>query len=161
VTRDLIRSQIDDRTALICTLYGEAAGESIHSKVGVACVIRNRVLADLNTDGLPNNWWGNSFRDVCLKPWQFSCWWETNQNTERVYSVAAQLLTGLRPKDYRLVDEIGWIADGIIGDAVRDVTNGATHYLTVRLLTLSPPSWVKGATRIATIGSHAYFKDVP
>jgi N-acetylmuramoyl-L-alanine amidase len=157
VIRSDILASIDDRNALICTLYGEAAGESVHSKLAVACAIRNRVHADIGNDGKPD-WWGEGFKDVCLKPWQFSCWWETTANTDRVYELADNLLLGQRPKHALLVDEIGWIADGVIGDAVRDVTNGATHYLTVRMLTTNPPPWAKKLTRVATSGSHAYFK---
>lgn len=155
--RDDIRAALDDRTALICTLYGEAAGETIHSKAAVACAIRNRVHADIGNDGKPD-WWGEGFKDVCLKRLQFSCWWEATANSDRVYELADTLLDGQRPKEAGLVDELGWIADGVIGDAVRDVTNGATHYLTVRLLNSHPPNWVYQLKRVATIGSHAYFK---
>jgi N-acetylmuramoyl-L-alanine amidase len=49
------------------TVIGEARGENITGQVAVAFVIRNRVLF------LPS-WWGNTPKEVCLKPSQFSCW---------------------------------------------------------------------------------------
>lgn len=50
-------------TITALTVAQEAGAESYEGKLAVAYVIRNR--ADKA---------GCSFTDVCLKPWQFSCW---------------------------------------------------------------------------------------
>lgn len=156
----LIRSRVSDRQALIATLYGESAGETVESQIAVGCAIRNRVLADLGHDGKPD-WWGEHFTGVCLAPWQFSCWWEKNSpNTARVYALASALLNGQPADNPRLVVQLGWIADGMIGDAVIDTTHGSTHYVTNALLLMAPPAWAKGKTPCAVIGHHSFFKDI-
>jgi hypothetical protein len=155
------RSALTDQQALICTLYGEAAGETMSSRVAVACAIRNRVLADLGNDGKPD-WWGEGYRGVCLKKWQFSCWWETSPNTKRLYAFAQHVLSGTPPpfqRDQILQAELAAIADGIMSGRMEDVTHGATHYLTIKLLQAKPPAWTSKMQRVATIGAHAYFKE--
>lgn len=162
MTREEIRASLTDEQALVCTLYGEAAGEAIHGQIAVGCVIRNRVLADLGHDGKPD-WWGESFAGVCLKSWQFSCWWEKNANSERVYALAQALITKQPFGDRSLVAELQWIAAGLIGDQLRDITLGSDHYVTLGLLRTAPPSWARlkdGATRrpTCTVASHAFFR---
>ena len=61
-----------DRDILARTLWGEARGEGFDGQIAVAWTIRNRVF-----DGKAKSWWGEGYAEVCLKPWQFSCW---NQN---------------------------------------------------------------------------------
>jgi hypothetical protein len=152
VTREAIRGTLTDRQALIATLYGEAAGESRDGQIAVACVIRNRVRA-------PGGW-GRTYRGVCLAPAQFSCWWETNANSDRVYLLAEDLLLVRPPSDAALVAELGWIADGVMGEAVRDHLGGATNYLTAALFETAPPSWARGRVPVARLGRHVFFAGV-
>ncbi len=156
----LIRTRLNDRQALIATLVGEAAGEAVESQIAVGCAIRNRVLADLGHDAKPD-WWGEHFAGVCLAPWQFSCWWEKDApNTARVYALADTLLHGQPTNSPRLIAQLGWIADGLIADAVIDITQGSTHYVTTALLNAAPPAWAKGKTPCIVIGHHSFFKDI-
>lgn len=162
MTREAIRAALSDVQALVCTLYGEAANEPIQGIVACGCVIRNRVLADLGHDGRPD-WWGESFRDVCLKSWQFSCWWEKNSNTDRVYALAEALLAKQPYGDQSLIAELQWIAEGLIGDQLRDITRGADHYVTTSLYRMAAPKWAlyaDGRKRapIVTIGAHSFFR---
>lgn len=162
MTQADIRAALSDRQALLCTLYGEAAGEPLDGQIAVATAIRNRVLADLGSDGKPD-WWGEGFHDVCLASWQFSCWWEANSpNTARVYALAESLVTPAPQltADQALVLRLGWIADGVITDAAPDLTRGATHYVTLALLKAAPPKWSVGLTPCAVIGNHAFFRGV-
>lgn len=154
MTREQIRALLSERPALVCTLFGEAAGEPIQSQIAVGCVIRNRVHADLSRDRKPD-WWGEGYAEVCLKRSQFSCWWEHNQNSQRVYDLAEALIA--RQPQRGLIAELEWIAEGIIGDVLRDVTRGADHYCTVALYQ-SParPTWAK--TIHATVGAHVFFR---
>lgn len=160
--RDVIRATLSDEQALVCTLYGEAAGEAIHGQIAVGCCIRNRVLADLGGDGKPD-WWGESFTGVCLKSWQFSCWWEKTANSERVYALAQALIARQPYGERSLVAELQWIAAGIIGDQLRDITRGADHYMTAALYRAAPPAWAKLAngqkrTPICSVASHVFFR---
>lgn len=61
-----------DIDILARTIYGEARGEPWEGKIAVAWVVRNRAER--------GGWWGDTIREVCLKPWQFSCWNETDPN---------------------------------------------------------------------------------
>lgn len=168
---DAIRTQLDDRQALIGTLYGEAAGESLDGQLAVAWAIRNRVLVDLNHDGKPNNWWGNSIHDVCMrnadptgKYGQFDCWWLFGTgNTTRLYAFADLLLDGgpFDPATAALVKRLGWIADGVISGAAPDLSNKATHYLTTALLSTAPPAWARGLRPCAIVDHHSFFNNVP
>lgn len=162
MNRESIRAALSDDQALVCTLYGEAAAEPIHAQIAVGCVIRNRVLADLGGDGKPD-WWGESFRGVCLKSWQFSCWWEKNANSERVYALAEALISKQPYGERSLIAELQWISAGLIGDQLRDITRGSDHYLTAALFRAAPPAWAKlanGTTRTPTcsVGSHLFFR---
>ncbi|ODS54709.1 MAG: hypothetical protein ABS36_11075 [Acidobacteria bacterium SCN 69-37] len=150
-----MRAALTDRQALIATLYGEARGESAVSQAAVACVIANRVQADLHGDGKPD-WWGEGWKDVCLKRWQFSCWWEDSLNTVATYEFAESLVAH-RQWDF---DGLFAIADLAMSEALKDTTHGATHYVTTALLAKAPPDWARGLTPSAVIGSHAFFAGV-
>ena len=162
MTRESIRAALTDDQALVCTLFGEAAAEPIQGIIACGCVVRNRVLADLGGDGKPD-WWGETFKGVCLKSWQFSCWWEKNANSERVYALAQALISKQPYGDRSLIGELQWISAGLIGDQLRDITRGSDHYLTASLFRAAPPSWAKlsnGTMRTPTIavGAHLFFR---
>lgn len=159
MTREDIRAQLGHRDALICTLYGEAAGESLAGQIAVGCAIRNRVHADLHNDGKPD-WWGEGYRDVCLAKWQFSCWWEDAPNTDRVYALAQALIQGTPLTSRALVDQLAWVADGLMDERVRDQVDGSTHYVTAALLKAAPPKWAIGRAPRVTVGHHVFFAGV-
>lgn len=150
MTKEAIRAAVTDEIALTCTLLGESAGEPIEGQIAVACVVRNRVLHPSVA------WWGRGYRGVCLARQQFSCWWEANSNSAQVYALAEAMLS--RQPLGGLVNELRWIAEGIIGDVIRDRTQYADHYLTTALWK-SPhaPAWSK-AKPVATIGHHTFFR---
>jgi N-acetylmuramoyl-L-alanine amidase len=127
------------------TLYGEARGEQVRGKEAVACVILNRVEKALKKG---HYWWGNDVENVCLRPWQFSCWNPNDPNREKVLVVDATnkvFATCLR------------VARRAIYGGVIDPTNGATHYHVVGLL----PSWARGQVPCAEVGHHVFYKDIP
>lgn len=157
MTHDAIRGAITDPVALIATLYGEARAEPIEGLIAVGCVIRNRVYADLGLDQKPD-WWGESFVECCLKPWQFSCWWEDNSNTRSVYALAEGLLLDRPIGDRNLIAELRWIAVGLIENQLRDHTQQADHYCTTALLKSKPPAWTKNQRPVAVIGHHSFFR---
>lgn len=157
MTRDQIRSSVSDLVALIATLYGEASGEPIEGQIAAACVIRNRVKADIRHDNLPD-WWGEGYRGVCLKRLQFSCWWETNDNSDRVYALAERFITR-QPVGAGVVAQLQWVAEGIINDVILDRSKGADHYLTTALLRSSrAPIWARNRNPVAVIGAHSFFR---
>lgn len=152
MTRQELRAVISPQTALICTLLGEAASEPIEGQIAVACVVRTRATHP--------RWWGRSIKEVCVAPAQFSCWFENNANTARVYGLAEALhlrqdATGARS----LIGQLQWIAAGVIDDLLLDNTGGADHYLTRALYqSAACPSWARGRTPVATIGAHVFLR---
>lgn len=157
MTREQIRAAVTDEIVLTCTLLGEAAGEPIEGQIAVACVIRNRVTADLGHDQKPD-WWGEGYRGVCLKSWQFSCWWETSSNSDRVYALAQQLIDRQFIGATGMVPQLRWIAQGVIGGVILDRVKGADHYLTTALLKSShAPAWSKAAP-LTVVGAHTFFR---
>ena len=119
-----------DAVILGKTMFGEARGELSGGIAAVGCVIRNRVTIDLHADG-KDDWWGEGYRDVCLRPWQFSCWLVTDPNFA--------LLSKLTPESPELQGFIK-LAKQIIVGAVPDVTLRATHYHVANMPI--PASWV-------------------
>lgn len=152
MTRANIRAAISAQTALICTLLGECANEPVEGQVAVAAVIRNRAKHP--------RWWGRTWKEVCLRKDQFSCWWEGNTNTERVYALAEALhnrtdATG----QLSVVGQLHWIAAGVMDDMLLDNTGGADHYLATWLYD-SPdrPWWASRKVPTATVAGHVFLR---
>jgi N-acetylmuramoyl-L-alanine amidase len=151
VTRDVVLASLSDEQAVAATMFGEARGESLEGMVAVACVIRNRAL---NT-----RWWGTGYRGVCLQPAQFSCWSEGGPNTDAVFALAEQLILGGQSGERSVVSEIRWLAAGIVGEQMRDITRNADHYLTAtKFRSPDSPHWAKGRVPVARIGAHVFFR---
>jgi N-acetylmuramoyl-L-alanine amidase len=131
-------SHLSDVQIVACTLYGEARSEPTEGILAVACVIRNRVTTDYGNDEKPD-WWGEGYRGVCLKKWQFSCWLPEGgeANHARLAKLVAALKAGtVTDERYK---ECAWIATGVVNNWVRDVTHGADHYHAV---SMQPrPTW--------------------
>ena len=68
----------EDIDILARTIFGEARGEYNRPDGGIAAliVIANVVMNRLKQGG----WFGSTIKEVCLKPWQFSCWNKNDPN---------------------------------------------------------------------------------
>ena len=110
------------------TIYGEARGETVRGKEAVASVIVNRMRRARARGGY---WWGDSIEQVCLKPWQFSCWNENDPNRKKIEAVEP---------GHRVFDTCLRIARRAVSGSLKDPTGGATHYHT---LDANPP-WARG-----------------
>lgn len=152
MTRPQLRAAISDQTALICTLLGECAQEPVEGQIAVASVIRNRVKHP--------RWWGRSWKDVCHRKDQFSCWWEKTANTDRVYDLAHALHTKTDATGpLSQVGQLHWIAAGVMDDMLLDNTDSSDHYLATWLFE-SPdcPWWAKRHHVIRTIHGHVFLR---
>lgn len=131
VTRDI--------ETLARTIYGEARGESFEGQVAVAWVIMNRYKAQKKR-------WGYTIEEVCMKPWQFSCWNENDPNRGRI--LAATFVDRAYIKAYG-------IACLVSTEALPDPTRGADHYHTHTIL----PNWADEMQRMAVIGHHIFYRE--
>jgi N-acetylmuramoyl-L-alanine amidase len=141
---------LTDHHALGLTLWGEARGEPIEGKIAVANVIRNR---------LKSGRWGETYRGVCLWPWQFSCWKKEGgeANYMDVQRLARALVDGETPED-NVLRECLWIAHGMVGEWITDNVKGATHY---HVASMNPkPSWAIGKTPVCSIHAHDFYKGI-
>lgn len=130
--------------ALARTLYGEARGEPVRGKEAVAAVIVNRVRRAQARSGY---WWGNTIEEVCLRPWQFSCWNPGDPNLAKILAV--------EPGN-RVFDCCIRIARRAAGGFLADPTDGATHY---HARNTTPP-WARDREPSAVIGSHLFYNSV-
>lgn len=146
---------LPDEAILGLTLYGEARGEPIEGILAVGCVIRNRVLADLKGDGKPD-WWGEGYRGVCLKPFQFSVWnvKDPDSNHQHLMTVAAKLkaIEVMSP----LFEQCAWAALGISRGAILDTVKGANHYHTIQMK--PRPSWAQSYAPVMQKGNHIFYR---
>lgn len=127
------------------TIFGEARGESDQGRAAVGWVIINRVKFAQASGGY---WWGNTIRQVCLKPWQFSCWNDNDPNRS--------VITSVTPTN-RVFKRCLEIAEGVISGRITTPVDVATHYYATYI---SPPPWVRGATFVIKIGVHRFYKNV-
>lgn len=140
--RPAVRNEAVD--ILARTLYGEARGEPARGQEAVAAVVVNRVRRARERGGY---WWGGTIVEVCLRPWQFSCWNETDPNRARILAVG--------PEDRRFAACVR-IARRAAAGVLADPTDGATHYHVLG----REPLWAVGRQPSAAIGRHRFYNDV-
>lgn len=141
-------NSIDDDEAMVVamTIYGEARNESEAGQQAVASVILNRVKKGKKAYGL-------TAKEVCLKPWQFSCWNLNDPNRAKITSVANHATAKFK-------DCLG-IAQSALGGTLEDNTDGATHYYANYI---AKPSWLinnpNNPVQTAQYGVHLFYKSV-
>jgi spore germination cell wall hydrolase CwlJ-like protein len=128
---------LSDQEIVAKTLFGEASNQGYEGQQAVANVIQNRVASP--------GWWGNDFRTVCLKPYQFSCWIVSDPNRARIMAASEA--------DPIYAQCMSIAALAIAGQLI-DITNGADSYL----VTGTPAKWSDGLVPVAVIGAHSFYK---
>lgn len=129
------------------TIYGEARGESYDGKVAVGSVILERVDH--------RKWDGDTIHEVCLMPYQFSCYlpgdpnfhalrliaqdWETKAMRSMAMSECYQIATGL--------------IDGIIPRTPEIAANHCCQYKTKK----ASAAWAKKMKVILTVSQHEFY----
>ena len=133
---------MDETTEILAkTLYGEARGETLSGMEAVASVIMNRVR---HAQRIGKYWWGSTIREVCLKPYQFSCWNIGDANCDLLRrDLSGDILFGICRR----------IAERAVKGLLPDNTNGATHYHTHAV----HPVWAHKLVPCADIGNHVFY----
>lgn len=104
--------------------------------LAVACVIVNRAkLKDAR------------LADICLKPFQFSCWNETDPNKTKM-----EILT---PDDMAYRQALIAVLKAIDLPPDDDLTRGSTHYHALFAI----PWWAKSMEERATIYGHRFYRE--
>ena len=146
------KMELTDKDYLALTLIGEARDQPIEGIVGVASVIRNRVLS---SD--PNK----NYKDICLSPKQFSCW-----NSDDPNSVLLQKLIVDIKNDTKLNDpsykQCYAVADAVYNHEFKDNTHGAKNYVTKERYNLAhtrkakEDEWIINMQPVVTLGAHIF-----
>lgn len=130
-----------DIRVLAQTVWGEARGEPAEGRIAVAHVVLNRLRS--------RKWFGGrSVTEVCMRPWQFSCWNESDPNFRSMHFLTL---------DQEPFQDAYLAALAAIRGYTPDPTGGATHY---HATSIKPPAWARGQTPCATIGRHVFFKGI-
>ena len=124
------------------TIYGEARGEyaknGIGSLIAIANVVMNRVQQQ--------KWYGKTIQEVCLKPWQFSCWNKMDPNF---------LILQKKNIDDPVYEKCLEVANKVSTHVWPDITQGCDHYYSITLP--FPPVWARGKKPKCRIGQHIFF----
>jgi spore germination cell wall hydrolase CwlJ-like protein len=135
----------EDIDILARTIYGEARGEytrpegGLAALIAIANVVLNRVAQ--------RTWYGKTIKEVCLKPYQFSCW---NQNDPN----RTVIMTANPCKD-KIFQRCMEVATKTAAGEWPDLTFGSDHYYAVWLPIA--PTWSLGKHPMVKIGCHAFF----
>lgn len=128
-----------DLEILALTLWGEARGEGTEGMEAVASVIVNRAKSGIK-------WWGQNVRQICLKPYQFSCWLKSDPNRQKLMGVTTQ--------DPQYSIALG-IAAMAIGGTLDDASCHADSYFDRRMSI--PPKWANGLWTCTEIGHQLFY----
>ena len=133
-----------DVLTLARTIFGEARGEPApDGQEAVADVVLNRA----RSPRYPNN-----IAEVCLQPFQFSCWNTNDPNYPKIRS----LQRGSSPE----FDRCYASGERVIKGEVADRTGGALHYHSTGIPT---PKWVTNSPKAqvtAKIGTHVFYTGI-
>lgn len=134
------------------TIYGEARGESGAGKIAVGSVILERVDH--------RDWDGKTVQEVCLCPYQFSCFLPNDPNFNALKMIAQDWEHKyLQSKD--LQDCFHIALDLLAGRILRQsdiAENHAMQYLTTALRkSKACPDWVRKMKRVATVDNHEFY----
>ena len=140
---------LDAEEILGLTLVGEARGEPIEGIIACGCVIRNRLQSHQGKY--------KSYREVCLEPFQFSCWNVSDSNYEFLVALGQKLLDGTNPTDI-YIRQCFWVAHGIKDWAIVDNTGGRLYYTTTKTFNEKRPKWASNPKgTLIEYGHHTYF----
>lgn len=133
----------DDQEILGRTIFGEAKPHDVDDAKKITCSILNRTR--------PGNIWPDDVSEVCLQPKQFSCWNHNDPGYKRI--------TEKKTAQGAWFDQCMAIAaDALAGD-LPDITDGCTHYHTIKLPASKRP-WTKGKTPACQSSAHSFYNDI-
>jgi N-acetylmuramoyl-L-alanine amidase len=146
VTLEQLQQSLAETDILGLTAWAEARGDfnqgnsSVEERIAVMSVIRNRVADPA--------WWGTTYRTVCLKSGQFSCWLNNpNDANHLALMILATQVALNKPTGDQVWDETRFLAEGIRRGFILDRTKGSDHYYAPKAMKPagSVPKWAKDA----------------
>jgi hypothetical protein len=138
------------------TIYAEARGEIYQGRLGVGTVILERVKY--------RNWDGQNIKDVCLWPYQFSCYLSSDPNRVQLLKIAKDF--GSFYQKSKSLQECSNLAKGLIEDTInKDQELAESHccqYLTASLRRMIDKQYMSESDKIkkAEINAKRWWKDM-
>ena len=125
---------LPDEELLARCIWGEARGESIEDMVAVANVVINRLGKKIR--------YGSTIKEVILKPWQFSCFNEKDENFPL-------LRQGPKDKYFDICKSIAKLAcKGLLVD---NTDKANLYYVKFGKNAITPPKWASAENVTATV----------
>jgi spore germination cell wall hydrolase CwlJ-like protein len=118
------------------TILAEARGDGRAGMYAVAACIKVRAQKR-----------NLSFKQVCLQPYQFSCWNKNDPNRKKM-----DMLLTLPQAEY------AWQLARNMDKVNTEAINKADHYMTVKLWKTGTVKWARGQKPVAFWGSHVFFR---
>lgn len=131
------------------TIIGEGRGEPIEGQTAIGSVIRNRYFDKTKHY--------KSYHDVCLEPYQFSCWNEKDPNKAYLHDLAKELAFGKDLHFDNYLKQCLYVAQGIKEMIIMDNTKGAKFYMETSLFINKRPGWATQAKNTKIYGHHTFF----
>ena len=140
-------SHLSEAQLMALTIYGEARGESREGKIAVGSVILERVEH--------REWDGKTLHEVCLMPYQFSCFLPADPNFKALKLIAGDW--GTKIARSKVLAECYQVATGLIdGIITRTPEIAAAHCCQYKTKKASA-AWAKKMKVILTIGQHEFY----
>ena len=127
-----------DLETLAKTIYGEARGELY--KFGIASLI---TVANVVVNRKKKNF-AKSIHDVCIAPYQFSCWNKKDPNYLKITS---------KPEICIVYDKCLEVAENVLSEKWPDLTDGCDHYHERSI----KPYWAVYISPKRIFGSHYFY----
>jgi spore germination cell wall hydrolase CwlJ-like protein len=128
-----------DIDTLARTIYGEARGELY--KFGPAALI---AIANVVVNRKKKHF-AKSIHDVCVAPYQFSCWSKDDPNYSHII--------GATKGNYAVFDKCLEIAENVLSEKWPDLTDGCDHYHERS----AKPYWAVYRSPKRIFGSHYFY----
>ncbi len=133
----------DEQLILARTVYGEARSESEMGRQAVAEVVLNRRASPRYPD---------SIIEVCLQPFQFSCWNASDPNRAKIIH--------LQPGADRNFDQCLIVAGDALAGKIDHLSDAVLHYHST---SIGSPSWVRKSPQAIMerkIGRHLFYRGI-
>jgi N-acetylmuramoyl-L-alanine amidase len=138
---------LTDYQLMALTIYGEARGEKYEGKVAVGSVILERVDH--------RDWDGKNIHEVCLMPYQFSCFLPDDPNFQALKLIADDWDNKIKQSQSLrdCLNITGLLLTQSINRTPEIAKYHATQYKTIKC----EAAWSKKMKLVATIGNHTFY----